>query len=207
MDTVWEGLKLGLLLTVMIGPIFFAIVQASVEEGFLAGATVALGIWVSDILYILFVYTGIAYAAELIKNQTFNLTTSLLGAAILIAFGLGTFFTKPREFEAVSGLPIGHSYISLFAKGFLINTVNPFTIFFWFSVTSTMIVNDSFNLNQAFLFFGTIMLTIIITNLLQSLLAKKISERLTPQHLSYMRKITGVLLILFGIGLLVRIFL
>ena len=205
MDIIWEGFKYGLLLTVMVGPIFFAIIQTGVEEGFKAGATVGFGIWFSDLLYILFVYFSVAYAAELLENRSFTLTTGLLGAAILVAIGIGVFLSKSPAFEYAKETKRRSSYFNLFTRGFLINTINPFTIFFWFSVMSTIVVNNTLSKYQAFLFFGTIMGTIMTTDLIKAFLAKKISAKLTPKHIAMTRKITGILLVLFGIGILVRV--
>ena len=207
MDIVWEGFKLGMLLTIMVGPIFFAIIQTSIEEGFIAGAIVGAGIWFSDILYILFVYFGIAYVSELLQNQTFTLTTGLIGSLILVAIGIGFILSKTPDFVGAQEGLRRSSFFHLFSKGFLINAINPFTIFFWFSVTSTMVVNDTFHHGQATLFFGTILFTIICSDLLKAYLAKLISERLTRRHIQFTRKITGAILILFGIGLLVKVFL
>ena len=207
MDIVWEGFKLGLLLAIMVGPIFFAIIQTSVEEGFVAGAIVGAGIWFSDILYILFVYFGISYVSELLQNSTFTLTTGLIGSLILVGIGIGFLLSKAPSFSGIQEGQRNSSLFHLFSKGFLINAVNPFTVFFWFSVTSTMIVNDTFNHGQATLFYGTIILTIMCSDLLKAYLAKLISEKLTQRHIQITRKITGAILILFGIGLLVKVFL
>ena len=189
----------------MVGPIFFAIIQTGVEEGFKAGATVGFGIWFSDLLYILFVYFSVAYAAELLQNRTFTLTTGLIGAAILVAIGIGVFLSKAPAFEYTQQTQRRSTYFNLFTRGFLINTINPFTIFFWFSIMSTIVVNNTLSGYQAFLFFGAIMGTVITTDLIKAFLAKKISKKLTPAHIAMTRKITGVLLVLFGIGILVRV--
>ena len=207
MDVVWEGFKLGLLLTIMVGPIFFAIIQTSIEEGFVAGAIVGTGVWFSDMLYILFVYFGIAYVSELLQNSTFTLTTGLIGSLILVAIGIGFFLSKTPSFGGAQEGQRKSSFFQLFSKGFLINGVNPFTVFFWFSVTSTMVVNDTFHHAQATLFFGAILLTIIVTDLLKAYLAKLISEKLTLRHIQITRKITGGILVLFGIALLVKVLL
>lgn len=190
----------------MVGPIFFAIIQTGVEEGFLAAFIVGLGIWVSDLLYILFVYFGISYAEDLVQNQTFTYITGSIGGAILIAIGIGIMLSKPPVFDRSKTSKPRSSYLNLLSRGFLINTVNPFTIFFWFSVTSTMVVHDTFNHAQATLFFGTILFTIICTDMIKALLAKRISNRLTQKHIEWSRKITGLVLVLFGLVLLIRVF-
>jgi len=205
MDIFLQGLQYGLLLTIMVGPIFFAIIQTGVEEGFKAGATVGLGIWFSDLLYILFVYFSVAFASQLLQNRIFTLSTGIIGSGILIAIGIGVFLSKAPSFSHTHEAKRKSSYFSLFSRGFLINTINPFTIFFWFSIMSSIVVNNTLSTSQASLFFGTIMGTIIITDLLKAFLAKKISAKLTQSHIALTRKITGIILVLFGIGILVRV--
>ncbi len=205
MDIFLQGLQYGLLLTIMVGPIFFAIIQTAVEEGFKAGATVGFGIWFSDLLYILFVYFSVAFASQLLENSVFTLTTGIIGSSILVAIGVGVFLSKAPIFEHTEETKRRTSYLKLFTRGFLINTINPFTIFFWFSIMSSIVVENTLSSYQACLFFGTIMGTIIFTDLLKALLAKLISKKLTQAHIVMTRKITGVLLILFGIGILVRV--
>ena len=159
------------------------------------------GIWVSDILYILFVYCGLSYVSELLENQSFTYSTGIIGSLILVAFGIGTFFSKPPVFDKATEGQRKSSIFNLFSRGFLVNTVNPFTVFFWFSVTSSMVVKNTFSPWEAVLFFGAIVITIMCTDLLKAYLAKRISEKLTQKHIAITRKITGVILILFGIGI------
>ena len=123
----------------------------------------------------------------------------------MVAIGIGVILSKAPTFERTEETKRRTSYFKLFTRGFLINTINPFTIFFWFSVMSSIVVKNTLSTYQAFLFFGTIMGTIMITDMLKAFLAKMISNKLTSKHIAMTRKITGVLLVLFGIGILVRV--
>lgn len=207
MDMLLGGIKLGLILSFMIGPIFFALVQTSVEEGFRAGAMVALGIWVSDASFVLAVYYGMSYLAEVIKAPSFSLILGVGGSILLACFGLATLLTIPKGLltNTMPTYQRSSSYLSLFTKGFLINTVNPFTVFFWTSVMSTVVIKDGFDGTQASWFFGGVLGTIVVTDLLKVILAKKIRYSLRPIHLLWLRRVSGSALIVFGIVLLVRV--
>ena len=52
MDIVINGLLFGLLLCVLIGPVFFALIQNAIEKGFYSGFFMAIGIALSDAFYI-----------------------------------------------------------------------------------------------------------------------------------------------------------
>lgn len=206
MDLVWEGIQLGLVLTIMMGPILFTMIQTSIEEGFIAGVFVGAGVWFSDILYILFVYYGVSYIDQLAQNQSLLYGMAYVGCVILVVIGIGTFFSEVPTFELNSEKVRKSSIFNLFTRGFLVNTVNPFTVFFWFGVTSTKVVSGTFDQSRAFLFFGAIMITIMTTDTLKAYLAKWISKKLTQKHIAWSRKITGILLFLFGVGLFCRVY-
>lgn len=209
MNMLFDGIKIGLILSFMIGPIFFALVQTSVEEGFRAGAMVALGIWMSDFLFVLAVYFGVSYLADIVNTQSFTLILGIGGSILLASFGLASLLTIPKGLlnNTVPDYKRSSSYPSLFVKGFLINTINPFTVFFWTSLMGTVVIKDGFDGNQASIFFGGVLGTIILTDLLKVILAKRIRYSLRPVHLLWLRRISGAALIVFGVVLLVRVLL
>ena len=70
MDVIINGLLFGLLLCVLIGPVFFALIQNAIEKGFFSGFFMAVGIALSDTIYILITYLGIS---QLVDNPSFNM--------------------------------------------------------------------------------------------------------------------------------------
>ena len=58
MLSFFEGLFFGLLLSVMIGPVFFTLLQTSLEQGFYRGLFVAIGASMSDLLIITGCFLG-----------------------------------------------------------------------------------------------------------------------------------------------------
>jgi len=204
-----EGIKIGLILSFMIGPIFFALVQTSVDEGFRAGLMVAVGIWVSDTSYVLGVYFGVSLLANIVNTQTFTLVLGVAGSILLTIFGLVTLLTIPKGLltNTLPEYKRSSSYLSLFIKGFLINTINPFTVFFWSSLMGSVVIKDGFHGTQSFIFFAGVLGTIVVTDLLKVLLAKRIRYSLRPVHLLWLRRISGAALIAFGVVLLVRVLL
>ena len=208
MHLIFDGIKLGLILAILVGPIFFALIQAGVEQGIRAGAMVGLGIWVSDVLFIFGAYFGVSYVTRLVESPEFALYLGIAGSITLTLFGLGALLTAPKA----GGKPQwtkntfrASSYFSLWMKGFLINTVNPFTFFFWIGVTTTTVTDGGLDSREAILFFGSIFTTIVITDFSKVILAKRIRRVLQPIHLLWLRRISGGALIAFAVVLLVRV--
>ena len=59
MHLFFEGLMMGVVPVFFVGPVLFTLLGASLESGFRAGAQVALGIAVSDVLAIGLVALGL----------------------------------------------------------------------------------------------------------------------------------------------------
>ena len=201
-----DGIQIGLILCCLIGPIFFALIQAGVEEGLRAGTMVGLGIWISDVLFIAAVYFGLAYVTRLISGENFSLYLGIGGSIILMVFGLSAYFSKPPSIDLEMGRPMrSSSYWSLWLKGFLINTVNPFTVIFWLGLMTTTVIDGNLSTYETQMFFGGILGTIVLTDFLNVVLAKWIRRVMQPKHVLWLRRISGVALIIFGVVLLVRV--
>ncbi|MFK7936634.1 MAG: LysE family translocator [Saprospiraceae bacterium] len=211
-----QGIQLGLVLCFLLGPIFVAIIQAGIEEGFRAGVMVGFGIWVSDVLFILAVFLGGSYVGAITKWDNFESVVGSAGGVILILFGLGALLAKPLDFDdnllkerrglfSKSIKLKETSYWKLWTKGFVVNTFNPFTVIFWTGVMATVVIGGDMTNQDATVFFTGVLGTIIITDTFKALLAKRIRQWMTSKHITWVRRGSGIALIIFGVVLLIRV--
>lgn len=192
----------------LVGPIFFALVQTGIEEGVKAGTAVGLGIWISDLLFIIAASWGLTHIEPVADGSQFAFYIGLAGSLILTGFGLWTLLRPPELKQYARFKPIrSSSYWMLWLKGFLINTMNPFTLLFWIGISSTVVFKSGVGGAEASLFFVGILGTIVSTDLTKVFLAKKIRRVMRPIHFFWMRRISGIALLLFGVVLLVRVLL
>ncbi len=206
MSIFLQGVYWGVLLAILVGPLLVALIQASLEQGTKAGIAVGLGIWISDLLFVLTVYFGISYVSAWIELDNFEVTLGLAGAAVLLGTGILTLLTQPPRLDDPDHLLKNtKGPLALWLKGFLINTINPFTVFFWASVMTTVVLEREYDGRQASLFFGGILAMIVFTDSLKVFLAKKIRHKLTSRHLWWVRRISGIALIVFAGVLAVRV--
>ncbi len=195
-----EGFSVGLLLSVLVGPVFFALIQASLTNGFRNAAALATGILISDLIYVLVTFFGIKIIAGF---ESFELFLGLGGGLILIGFGLSSIFKK-KTFRPNSGgieLP-RQKKRSAFAKGFGINGVNPFVLLFWISIASLVNLKESFTESDYFAYYGGILGTVFIIDLLKAFIAKQLSPLVTDRTLYWLNKLVGVLMIFYGLRMI-----
>jgi threonine/homoserine/homoserine lactone efflux protein len=207
MDLLLQGILMGLALAIMVGPILFALVQTSLDRGVYSGLVVGSGIWISDILYIIFIFTGFAYIENVIQLPDFEFFGGIIGGVILLAIGIGMILSNQvdRQLSPQTFKGKARDQASLWFKGFVINTVNPFTVFFWVGVVSSGLGYEEFTFEKVGVFFIALMGTIIITDALKVILAAKVRKLLTDRAILNTRKISGLALIVFGIALMLRV--
>lgn len=193
-----EGTILGFGLAFLVGPAFFALLQASIDYGFKVSVAIAAGVVCSDGLLMAFSYLTMN---QLTNLPGFSTGLSVLGGIVLIVSGLTTIFKKKPGKE-----PIHFSIKDagkLFAKGFAINTFNPFPWMFWLS-TSALVANSYGNYEGAvpFVFFLASAITVFGTDVLKAWIAQFLLRFLTPKILGYFQWVSGICLTGFGVKLL-----
>ncbi|MDX1685999.1 MAG: LysE family transporter [Saprospiraceae bacterium] len=200
-----EGILLGLIPAFMAGPLTIALMYTAIEKSTPAGLSVGLGIWVSDIIYILAVYFGFNYLMKLSGISSFNWSLGGIGSAILIAIGIGILLKKQNFEEVRSNRVKTRDLLQAFWKGFAINTFNPVAVIFWTSVMGAIIIERNWGPHEATLFFSGTMISVIGSDFLKVILAKWLTKWLTPKRWQAVSKISGYLFIIFGIMILVRV--
>ena len=199
-----EGLKWGLLLSIMVGPILFTIVQTSISKGVKAGLLVAFGVYLSDVAVISLMVYATKFIQPYIEDDTFKLTIGILGFIVLLSLGLFYIFTAKKENAPIS-LSSKRAVSALILQGIAVNTINPFTFIFWFTLISaqtTIATNEGGNL---MLFILTLLHVILFTDSLKAYFGHQINRFLQPKKLAQLKKLIGLTLIIFGAVLLVRL--
>ena len=201
MEIVLKGLLSGLVLAILVGPVFFTLLQTSIERGFKSGVYVAVGISASDALYIAMSYLGLA---SLFNSESFQIYLSYIGGFIILCFGAYYLFVKSRRMINFNAEHIEEkSPIKLMAKGFIINGFNPMVLLFWIGTISFATGELGYTeTSEAITFLGTIVVTVFITDVIKAKLADKLRILLTPAIIKFMNIVLGGVMFCLGIRLL-----
>lgn len=199
MHPIANGFLFGLLLCVLIGPVFFALIQNSIEKGFWSGVFMAIGVALSDFFYILITYFGIS---QLVDSESFKMWLGGVGGLIMLGFGI-IYFLKPVPKTGLRQMEEGKTNrFRQVLKGFFLNGINPFVLFFWISIVSKISIDFEYSNNQALGFFVALVMTVFIVDVLKSHFATKLREIVTARFMKIMNRIVGLALILFALRLL-----
>jgi threonine/homoserine/homoserine lactone efflux protein len=197
MEIVFNGLKLGVVLAFLIGPVFFTIIQTSVERGFRNGVLVSLGVSLSDVMYVAVCYFGLV---QFINNPQFRFYLAYAGGGILILFGIYHLFIKSRRKMTVSiDIASEKKMYRYFLKGFIINGMSPMVLIFWIGAISIASLDFGYTRGfEFFIFFSVVLCTVLSTDILKAWLADKLRTLITHRLMVIINVVVGVCLIIFG---------
>jgi threonine/homoserine/homoserine lactone efflux protein len=124
------------------------------------------------------------------------------GCSFLIAMGICFFFSKKKSTggpEHAEHLSI-HEMLRIFASGFIINTLNPGVLVFWLGNATVLALTHT--LKQRITIFSVCLLINMSADVGKVMMAGKLRKRLTIHNLSIINKISGAILVVFGVALL-----
>jgi threonine/homoserine/homoserine lactone efflux protein len=120
-QTVLKGYITGLILSLSFGAGFFSLLHASIEQGYKKGLLIALGMLLSDLVFVALCVFG----ASFVENQLKELDTEirLIGFVALVILGISTFLKKAHDPDEGPKEPKGNFIYIM--KGIMINSINP----------------------------------------------------------------------------------
>lgn len=198
---ILNGIKIGIILALLIGPVFFAIIQTSIERGFTKGVLVSLGVSLSDVIYVVICCLGLI---RLVENESVRGQMAYIGGGILIVFGIYYLAVKTRNRKAPAVQHIEErKSIRYFLKGFVINAFSPMVPVFWIGTLSIVTIDFGYTKNsEIVVFYAAVLLTCLATDIAKAYLADRLRRIVTPARMVVMNALVGVALIIFGIRLL-----
>lgn len=200
-----NAIILGFFLSFMIGPVFFMLIQTSILKGARAAIMFNVGVILGDIAFIVIAYYGSRHLLERIKDDP---RLFFIGGLILVVYGLITYFDKSNKKEAedtpLIEIPVSNNYIKLLFKGFFLNFINIGVLGFWLGLIVVIGPVLEMNANHIFWYFTTIIISYFVTDLGKIVLAKKLKKKLTTNVIYKIKKSMGIMLIIFGIGLILK---
>ncbi len=200
-----KGLVLGIFLAISVGPVIFAILKQSINNGHKAGYVFVAGISASDISLVLICNFFTSLFNTAINHKTF---IAIVGSIFLVVMGLYTLFFKKVKTDEDNNIIEKkfrkRDFLAVFLHGYFINILNPGVFLFWFAWTAAILADSQtakHPLEYRAIVFGTCLLFVLTTDILKVSLASSLRSKLTPRILGIINKISGIILIGFGVAL------
>jgi len=193
----------------MIGPVFFVLLETSAIKGIRAAVAFDGGVVFSDVVFILIAYFT---SYQLLQKLEEEPALFIIGGLILTLYGIismikaGKNQKRLRELALSPLIQIKNNYLSLFAKGFMLNFINIGVLGFWLGLIVVFVPKWDMTPNEVIYFFSLIIASYFFVDLNKIVLAKQLQAKLTTHRIFQIKKGIAILLIIFGMLLMAQAF-
>ncbi len=204
-EAIITGLTLGLLLAISIGPVIFAIIKQSLNNGLIGGFVFIAGVSSSDIIIVSICNLLSELFNQALKHQTI---IGVCGSAFLLLLGIYTLLFKKVSIDENGGLQEKvfnkKQLAGIYISGFFMNTLNPGVFIFWLAATAkvhSQVQGQLHPIRYIVTVYAVCLLFVLSTDIAKVLMAGKIRPRLTPHNLHIINRISGIILVVFALSL------
>lgn len=218
MEYVFQAIGIGFLLSIMIGPVFFVLLEISITKGFKSAMIFDAGVLLSDLFYIV-ISLFFAYQLKGLGDVKNNLILSVLGGTLFIAYGVYNLFFKQVKMgtgaldeelldseEKANKSTKKKDNSMLVLKGFMLNLLNPGVVIYWLAI-----IAKGFDLVAPYesdahivIFITIILITFFGIDCLKAYVANKIKPLVTVKLLRGLNSLIGFIFLGTGIFLILR---
>lgn len=188
------------------GPAFFGLIQNSIHHGFRRATAFAVGVSLSDVVVVFLMLTVL---------QNVDMGSVMHNVYVALICGVGISYIGIRTFRKKAIVKKGGGGSSKFSmsgtertwqlmlNGFLLNILNPFIWIYWISVISFVSAEADMTTAERYIFFAGLLFATLGCDMLKCRLASLLQTWFTARVLNLFNKITGLVLIGFGVYMVV----
>jgi threonine/homoserine/homoserine lactone efflux protein len=199
MDVFLRGLLIGFSIAAPVGPIGVLCIRRTLAEGRLAGFLSGMGAASADMFYGAVAAFGLTAIQDLLIGQSNWLR--IVGGIFLLYLGIKTFFAKPSE-EAAKSARGG--LFGAYLTTFFLTITNPITILSFLAIFAGLRLGET---DGNYLSASVMVLGVFLGSaawwLTLSTGVSFLREKFTPALLTWVNRLAGVIIIIFGLLALV----
>jgi threonine/homoserine/homoserine lactone efflux protein len=191
-----RGLIIGFSIAAPVGPIGVLCIRRTLAEGRLSGFVTGLGVATADAIYGAIAAFGLTFISNILIHQ--QAWIRLIGGVFLCYLGIKTSLTSPSKQQNASSknVTLPSNYVSTF----FLTLTNPLTILFFTAIFAGLGAGSS---KGNFFSAGILVLGVFFGSTLWWLFLSSavglLGERLHVTGLRWVNRISGMVIIIFGI--------
>jgi threonine/homoserine/homoserine lactone efflux protein len=194
-EAILQGIGAGILFSFLTGPVFFSMIKTSIEKGFKAGFSLAIGVVLSDIIFITFTIFSSRFVNY---NPAYNKYVGIVGGLFLLGVGIYYLVSKVKiNYEISEILKVNRSGYIL--KGFLMCLLSPTTLMFWVGVGGFVSAQLHYNIDEKILFFVIAMATQLCVDSIKTYYAAKLRYKIKEKNIKVLNRVAGAVIIIFAL--------
>ncbi len=189
---------IGISIAAPVGPIGVLCIRRTLSNGKLAGFLSGMGAATADMVYGAIAAFGLTVITNLLVENAFWL--KLIGGLFLLYLGIKTFMEKPsgKAAQAKQG-----GYFSMYLSTFFLTITNPITILSFAAIFAGTMIGQ--NIDSPLVMVAGVFAGSASWWLALSFGVGLMRDKLNQTHMTWINRISGTIIILFGIFALINL--
>ena len=185
----------------LLGVIFFMLIQASLNHGPQKGWVIASGVISGDILFVILAIGFTRYIQEFLT--AYEPYVNLVGGLVLLVIGISNIRKKRGNPDLGDAAKEVHSTRDFYFKPFLINLLNPANAMWWLGLYSVRPAVH-YDLTQKIIFASGAIGAVFFTEVAIAYAASGLRRYITAERLQRVDVTVGLVLMGFGVWLFIK---
>lgn len=188
-------------MSVLLGAIFFMLIQVGVKNGASKGWSIAAGVITGDIIFVILAISFTSYISDFLKAHEGK--ASVVGATVFLLMGVATFLKKREPIEEEAQISRSKHARDFYIKPFVINLLNPANAAWWLGLYSIPPAVDYQFAQKIAFAFGAVA-TVFFTEVGVAYTAAALKRFISPVILKRIDMVVGLVLILVALRMYAR---
>jgi len=189
-----QGLLTGMTLTIMLGPVTMIILKYGIQVNRAAGVLAAAGTWASDFVFIFLTFWLTASLTIWTENPSVQFWMYLVSGFSLLILGLMMMRIK-KEKVLTGNAGKEYGYVHAFFSGFVVNSLSPFTLFFWLGVAVFLHLQSRLPV----FYYSGVMISLAMGDFVKAWFAPILVRGIKGKYIYWVQVGAGILIALSGL--------
>ena len=202
-ELIIKGIVIGLLVSVPMGPVGILCIQRTLNKGRLAGLVSGLGAAAADTIFAIIAGFGLTIIINFIEER--HVYFQIVGGLFVLYIGIRIFYTNPvkqLKLQRMKRSQLSQDFVSVF----LLTLSNPMAIFLFLAIMAAIkVVNDGMNIIEISILSSGIAGGAILWWFTLSSIANRFRKKIRLRSIWWLNKITGSVVFLFGLLVLISL--
>ena len=198
-----KGIIIGLLVSVPLGPVGVLCIQRTLNKGRLAGLVSGLGAAAADTIFAIIAGFGLTIIINFIEER--HVYFQIIGGLFVLYIGMRIFYTNPvkqLKLQRLKRTQLSQDFVSVF----LLTLSNPMAIFLFLAIMAAIkVASDKLSIIEISLLTAGIATGAIFWWFVLSSIANRFRKKIRLRSIWWMNKITGSMVFLFGLLVLISL--
>lgn len=192
-----KGLLIGIGMSLMLGTVFFSLIQTSIMKGWNKGVLIAAGVVFSDLIFITLALLGVQFLESGERNIW------IYSGAVILLTVMAVNMLRNRKSQVLYPESRFGKALYYISNGFLLNVLNPANFLFWAGLAAFARSDWGYETEHLLYFFAGCLMSIFGTEVLISILAHKIKGYLNVKILLWINRVTAIVFLGVAVYLVV----